>query len=1084
MPTPIADTWTLDASGAWNDGSYWSSGVPLSADDVIVSPTGSAQFVVTYAQSGTINSLSGGSTATLDIASGLLALASVTNVGGATVAWAGAVSLTAGAVLDVQNGWTIGGVTTLSSGATVEVDAGTLVLNGGGVLEGVVDGAGTVVLGAGTFSVPDLTLTSPLDLTAASTLDLAGNYLIFTGNAGLSGTIVGTSASRLYLEGTATISGLTTTGAPDVLVGYANSTGTVTQTGTFTATGSVDIAKGSLYDLAGDVGLTDGGGLATTVDGLLEKTAGTATSTIAGNFSETFNGTLDIATGTIALTGGKVVLDGALQGTGTLLSENASQVTLDNFAMTLALNQATLAIADQNVANTIDLFAITLAVNDVLDVSAVSSSTTIDGFAQTGTNYTTLDLNGSGAFDGTAGGSVLFTTLAGFTIAAGGRYEMAGVDLAGGVTLDSSGTIDADGGITLDSDGAAATSLLINEATATFLLAAGGAAIAQGGAADTISNAGLMEKLSGAGAASIAAASFVNTGTVLVAAGTLSISSAVSGAGTLALGTDTSLLLGGGFAGTALFGGTGATLGLGAPAAVTGTVAGFAMGDTIDLTGAANATATLAVLNAATASLSLNGSSVLLTGDFVHMAAAAQADGNGGTDVTLVNAAFGSLPVVDSFFTAAVATELDAAIAALVPGSGLVNVPTVAGGGSVYSIAGALNAMVVSAPGAGGGATLPGGYRAGYLLAGSAALTDTAGSGVLIATAAGDSLTGAAADTLFGGNAGTVLTATTGAETLIGGTGANSFFLGSSTALVTSHGNDTITGSSGAETVNASGSVLYFGTSGATDFTATGSGGDTLIGGATGNTITGGGGSQLIFGSSTLTYAGGAGAATLIGGGGGNTVTGGSGNLLVFASSSLTFAGTGGAATLIGGGGAVNAYLGAGGGVVYGSPDGNDTLASGSGLSILVGGGSGDLLVATGAANDTLIAGAGAETLYGAGSSGNLVLFGGPGNDVLVGGSGRNLFVAEPGNETLVGGGGGNDIIFTALAGTSRTDVISGFNPATDAVGLFGYGAEPGADAAALASTTSSGGNTIVSLSDGTTLVFTGAPTLTANNFF
>jgi len=444
----------------------------------------------------------------------------------------------------------------------------------------------------------------------------------------------------------------------------------------------------------------------------------------------------------------------------------------------------------------------------------------------------------------------------------------------------------------------------------------------------------------------------------------------------------------------------------------------------------------------------------------------------------------GSLPNVSGWFTAPVLTSLQSVLTALTPTGATANVASVTGAGSAGSpVSGTLNAAVYSSVAGGATIDLPTGFAVGYLLSGAASLQDTTGGASLIATAANDSLVGAANDTLFGGNSGETLFATTGAETLIGGTGNNAFFLGASDALVTSQGNDIITGSSAAETINASGSVLYFGTSGATTFNAS-TGSDTIIGGNTGNTVTGGGGGQLIFGSSSLNYIGGAGAATIIGGGGGNTITGGSGNELIFASSSLTYTGTGGAATIIGGGGPMNVNLGSGGGVVYGSPNGSDTIASGSGTAILVGGGQGDLLTASGSANDTMVAGGGAETLSGAGSTGNLVLFGGPGSDSLVGGAGGNLFIAESGNETLVGGGSSDSYVFIATPGTTRTDVIVGFNPNVDAIGLFGYGAEPGADQAALASATISGGNTLVSLTDGTTIVFTGAPTLHAYNFF
>jgi len=474
---------------------------------------------------------------------------------------------------------------------------------------------------------------------------------------------------------------------------------------------------------------------------------------------------------------------------------------------------------------------------------------------------------------------------------------------------------------------------------------------------------------------------------------------------------------------------------------------------------------------------------VLTTQSYVIAGTSTLSGGGGSGSVSGGN---GTLPDVSASFTSAVYATLLATLTGLMPSGGTPHVVSVGGGASAgAAVSGTLNAYVDTLAAAGATDTITAGYAAGYLLGGTGDLLDTGGGAILIDATAGASLTGTANDTLFGGNSGATLFATTGAETLIGGTGTNAFFLGSSTGQVLSQGNDIITGSSVAETVSASGSLLYFGTSGATDLSLSGTGGDTIIGGNNGNTVQGGGGAQLIFGSSSLDYTGGAGAATIIGGGGGNTVTGGSGNLLLFASSSMTYTGTGGAATVIGGGGPLTAALGSGGGVAYGSPGGGDALSTASSTqSILVGGGQGDVITATGSGADILVAGGGAETINGSGDTGNLVIFGGSGNDVLMGGTGNDLIVTEPGNETLTGGGGSDNYIVINFGATTRTDVFTDFDPSHNAIGLYGYGAEPAAGAAALASATTVGGNTVMTLPDGTSLVFVGAPTLSSYNFF
>jgi Ca2+-binding RTX toxin-like protein len=308
---------------------------------------------------------------------------------------------------------------------------------------------------------------------------------------------------------------------------------------------------------------------------------------------------------------------------------------------------------------------------------------------------------------------------------------------------------------------------------------------------------------------------------------------------------------------------------------------------------------------------------------------------------------------------------------------------------------------------------------------------------------------------------------------------------GSQLIIASGTGDLTYGAFSGTDTIYAgAGNTELFGGRAGLDVFA-GAGDATIIGGAAGNSVSGGEGSQLIFGVSTLAYTGGAAAATIIGGGAGNTVTGGTGNLLLFASGSMTYAGTGGAATVIGGGGPLDADLGTGGGVVYGGPGGDNTLSTESStVSILVGGGAADLLTASGSGDDVLVAGGGAETINGAAATGNLVIFGGPGADVLSGGTGNDLFVTEGGDETLTGGGGTNSYVFIDFGATTRTDVITDFNPNKDAIGLFGYGSEPGADKAALASAQTSGGYTTISLSDGTQIAFAGAPTLHSYNFF
>jgi T5SS/PEP-CTERM-associated repeat protein len=670
-----------------------------------------------------------------------------------------------------------------------------------------------------------------------------------------------------------------------------------------------------------------------------------------------------------------------------------------------------------------------------------------------------------GAVSMTIGASVGATGMATVT----GLGSM--IDLSAGLGIGGGGSLIAGGGVTVTPGGAGS-----------LTIARGGVVSVTGGA--TIFSAGTVSLSGGA----FYSDSLNLIGGGVSGAGTLT--GAISGTGTLGLASGTVLDVIGAVASgvVANFAPlSNATLQLGAASAFQGTLANLTVGDTIDLQNfaAGNVSPVNGVLTVAgsgaqsgqTLSLQLSGSNAL--------SFATNPDGNNGTNLVVTAKQPGTLPNVSGSFTSAVYTELAAVAASLIPPGTTPNVVSVVGGQSPGSaVAGTLNALVVTSATSGTTIAAPAGFGAAYLLAAGTALQDTTGGVALVDAAAGSSLTGAANDTLFGGNGGATLVATSGAETVVGGTGTNVIFGGGSTAQVLSQGKDLIVGSSGAVTVTATGTALYFGSSGATDFISSGNGGGTLIGGGGGNTITGAGGNQLIFGVSTLNYTGGTGAASIVGGVAGNTIAGGAGSELIFAAGSLSYSGGTGEATIVGGSGPMGVDLGAGGGVVYGSPDGNDTINSGTGLATLVAGGGGDNLIATGTANDVLAATGGPETINGSTSTGNLVLFAGSGTDVLTGGSGNDLFIVGGGNETLVGGSGANSFVFGAAAGTTtRVEVIDNFT-STDAIGLYGYGNEPGADQAALASATTSGGNTMITLPDGTSIVLIGAPPLQSYNFF
>jgi hypothetical protein len=142
---------------------------------------------------------------------------------------------------------------------------------------------------------------------------------------------------------------------------------------------------------------------------------------------------------------------------------------------------------------------------------------------------------------------------------------------------------------------------------------------------------------------------------------------------------------------------------------------------------------------------------------------------NDATEVT-VTIPIPGLPDVSSSLSATEQSILQALLANLVPLGTVPNVVTVTGGGaSGGALDGVLNTLLVESVGAGSKVALPTGFDAAYLLASGATLQDSNGGALLIDAVAEGTLIGSANDELFGSNSGATLFATTGAETLIGG---------------------------------------------------------------------------------------------------------------------------------------------------------------------------------------------------------------------------------------------------------------------------------------------------------------------------
>ncbi len=433
---------------------------------------------------------------------------------------------------------------------------------------------------------------------------------------------------------------------------------------------------------------------------------------------------------------------------------------------------------------------------------------------------------------------------------------------------------------------------------------------------------------------------------------------------------------------------------------------------------------------------------------------------------------------------------------------------TVAGGSGAITITGTSDAIINSADGG----------SVNYAGSGSVAFVGVASGGSETVTA--------------GGASGTVNT----------GTGANLITLTGGSHLVNSTGNDTITSASDSpDTVNASGATALV-TNRAGSLTFMGGGGSYTVNGGTGSvTVSGGGGggyyaggmaggNMLTAGGANTTLVGGgagdqltgsatganqllggAGPETLRGGGGLSLIASGAGDSLITTGAGISevYGGSGGHDTIMAGAGQTfvisqdneSVVGGAGQSIVYGGADGGDTIRGGSVGDVMVAGGGGEQMLA-GTGNDTMYAGTGSSLMVGSdagatlmvggqvaidfhGGAGQTTVFGSQGNDVITAGSGGllavegagdNLFRFGSGSSSVFSGSGTNTFAFTSGSG-GGTDVIVGFKVGQDRVTLGGFSGP------AVAQQQVTGGSTVVTLTDGTNVVFSGVSTLNPGTF-
>ncbi|MCX7380189.1 MAG: hypothetical protein NT133_01960 [Alphaproteobacteria bacterium] len=305
------------------------------------------------------------------------------------------------------------------------------------------------------------------------------------------------------------------------------------------------------------------------------------------------------------------------------------------------------------------------------------------------------------------------------------------------------------------------------------------------------------------------------------------------------------------------------------------------------------------------------------------------------------------------------------------------------------------------------------------------------------------------------------------------------FFGPGSTVFNGGTGKATVVSTVGHATINGHGGTQIWLGSG--DDVVNSTGADTIIGGSGMASVLASAGDSFVFaGTGSIDITGGSGATTVLGSAIGTaTLHGGSGSLIALASNAMVYSGGSGAGTIAAFGGSVTVNGGAGSGVYLGGPAGHNEIHGGAGQSIILGGGDGDVLTAGTGAGDVIQAGSGAETINAAGTPGAHKLYAGTGSDVILTGSGNTNVLMSTGAATIIAGSGLDLFAFTA--GNHPNVTIQNFSAASDYLSFIGF---PGTEKAdALAGAITSGGSETLILSDGTHITLQGFTGLQAANF-
>jgi hypothetical protein len=531
---------------------------------------------------------------------------------------------------------------------------------GGGALE-LASGTGTITgLGAtGTVSVAEamtfsgfgayaLDAGSSWTLTGTNTLG-ASQSLTDGGALDNLGALTGAAADGVILAAGATVTNgakTTTTASISGLVGvYAGATGpaTVTNFGTIDGTGGVAVEFMSATDkLVAESGSTwigslqGGGGLLDLANGKGTVTGIGSTGTVSVAEAMTFSGfgTYEFGAGTWTLTGTntlgaaqklidnvKVSSDGALNVSGGVSGKGALTVS----AGTAAINAgAVVSVASVALTGGVTSLNETLTFKGAFSETAAATLTVASGDK--------LTLSGTAGLNGVINGA---GTVSVATATLGKGLLIGGTD-----ALTITGAATQSGAITIGDATASAASVIIAKGATWTITGADG--MAEGTATtSSLTVAGTLVASGASGTAAIKVAT-TDTGTIEAQAGTLDFANTLSGSGSLTIASAAVLEVDSTAAKTLTvsFGAGTATLALKAPTTFASTIAGYAVGDTIDLlkigaSGASIDSKDQLVIVAGTVTIA----TLKLTGTYSGATFTIGSDGHGGTDITLATAA-------------------------------------------------------------------------------------------------------------------------------------------------------------------------------------------------------------------------------------------------------------------------------------------------------------------------------------------------------------------------------------------------------------------------------------------------------------